>query len=59
MIVVRQLQLKLFVLCAALSVAAVASEDFLPLVDSGVHDCELAREDRPNIAGCLSVGTGD
>ena len=35
MFVVRQLQLKLFVLCARLSVAAVALKDSLPLVGSG------------------------
>ena len=46
-------------LVCSLSVAAGASEDLLSLVDSGVHDCEFDREDRPNTAGCLSVGTGD
>ena len=44
-------------LACSLSVAAGASEDLLSLVDSGVHDCEFDREDRPNTAGCLSVGT--
>ena len=46
-------------LVCSLSVAAGASEDVLSLVDSGVHDCEFHREDRPNTAGCVSVGTGD
>ena len=39
--------------------AACASEDVLSFVDSGVYDCEFHKEDRPNTAGCLSVGTGD
>ena len=46
-------------LVCSLSVAAVASEDLLSLVDSGVHDCEFDREDRPNTASCLSAGTRD
>ena len=46
-------------LVCSLSAAAGASEDLLSLVDSGVHDCEFDREDRPNTAGSLSVGTWD
>ena len=46
-------------LVCSLSVAAGASEVVFSLVDSGVHVSEFHREDRPNTAGCLSVGTGD
>ena len=46
-------------LVCSLSVAAGASEDLLSSVDSGVHDCEFDREDRPNTPGCLSAGSGD
>ena len=39
--------------------AVAACEGLNTFVDYGVHDLVLSREDRPDIAACLSLGIGN